>query len=811
MQLPVKDGRAHSEEGFTYWKLEDVPHEKAEDDHGAYPVDRAEPRGPRQRRARPRGLGAPSNDAEQSVACVVGDREEDADGKRDAGDRALVQGLNDAIESGPSSQRRGAEQQVDHDVDAQNDTAEPTQTLRERGARGVAAPPQASGAKLGGFAFDLAHRLRCIPSATLPPNSSRGYHERRVRPLYFVGLGIAALAAQGVGCARSSKQDRPVAALSRTSAAAAAFEDLRLRWEERRLTRAALDDFLKRFPDDAAAPHVKVYLAFQLIDTGQLLRADGLLSSLSDLRPGTTRDLATVARARSLRLHGAPQSAIELLRPLVGKVIDNADREVFLEELALSAIGAHDDYEALAYLDAWLRGVGEDDRERVRAKVAQMLETLPRPVLEQTYRTMRARGSSSGYGTDTQSLVAARLARVAVETNDATLARWLLDVSGVSAAQTGGDAGVELGELAASRRGLSVVSGRTVGLLLPTRDRELRDEAADVVRGVSWALDLPRSAAADGGVRLVTREDGGDVAGTKAAMEELAGEGATLILAGFDRRGADRASAWSEANGVPVLLLAAPSADRMPRSVAFVLGERVDRELMLLADALARHGVGTAAFVADSEEEEASGRIVEGRGGLTLLPPVRCDVPLAEAGKPRFPIDSWLASGAQGWLVSGPTSCSRDVVRDLQRVVVGRRSAKKPPAIALTLEAGMPIADLPKGVVVLAVAAGTTPVLAAQAADVTDPDIRAFMEHFGSRPSYWTALGRDAGILARAAMAPLPGDTTSETRAIAQRRAIVQAGLLSARSRLWTSDEKGFSPDRVLARSLHMLTWSADK
>ncbi len=160
----------------------------------------------------------------------------------------------------------------------------------------------------------------------------------------------------------------------------------------------------------------------------------------------------------------------------------------------------------------------------MRGKIAQILETLPRSVLEQTYRTMRQRGVASGYTADAQKLVAARLARIAVETNDAALARWLVDVSGTSATQTGGDAGLELGELAASRRGLSIVSGKTVGVLLPTRTRELRDEAADVVRGVSWALDLPRRAGAAEGVRLVTREDGVDEAGTRAAMEEeLAG------------------------------------------------------------------------------------------------------------------------------------------------------------------------------------------------------------------------------------------------------------------------------------------------
>src|SRR6185295_20315008 len=113
---------------------------------------------------------------------------------------------------------------------------------------------------------------------------------------------------------------------------------------------------------------------------GRLVAADAELRWVIDLPPGTTRDLATIARARSLRLHGAPAAALESLRPLVGKVVDDADREIFLEEIALSSIAAHDDYEALAYLDAWLRGVGEDDKARVQVKIAQILETLPRSV-----------------------------------------------------------------------------------------------------------------------------------------------------------------------------------------------------------------------------------------------------------------------------------------------------------------------------------------------------------------------------------------------------------------------------------------------
>ena len=623
-----------------------------------------------------------------------------------------------------------------------------------------------------------------------------------------LALGVALALGAGIACSRSARQPRPVATLSTSPDAATEFGALRAKWELRKIDSASARDFMRRFPNDGAVPLARVYLAFALIQEGRLLEADGVLSSLADLKAGATRDLATVASARSLRLHGAPQSALDSLRPLVGKVVDDADREVFLEELALTAIAAHDDYEALAYLDAWLRGVGEDDRDRVRAKIAQILETLPRNVLEQTYRTMRSRGVASGYTTDTQKLVAARLSRIAVETNDAALARWLLDVSGASAVATGGDAGVELGELAASRRGLSMVSGKSVGLLLPTRTSELRDEAADVVRGVSWALDLPRRAgAADGGVRLVTREDGVDDAATRAAMDELAGEGASVILAGFDRVSADRASAWSEESGVPVLLLAAPNAARMPKTTAFVIGERTEREVAMLGEALVRHNVKTAAFVIDTSEDEAAGRAAEANG-LVLLPPTRCNVPLSEAGKPRFPVDAWFASGAQGWLVSGPAQCARDVLRDVKGLL-----AKKPSTtdrvIAVTLEAGITPSDVPRGIVVISASAGLVPILATRPEEAHEEDVRTFIDRFGVRPSYWTALGRDAGALAGAALAPLPADATSEPKAVTQRRAIVQAGLQGAQLRFWTTDDKGIGSDRVLPRALRLATWKA--
>jgi hypothetical protein len=85
------------------------------------------------------------------------------------------------------------------------------------------------------------------------------------------------------------------------------------------------------------------------------------------------------------------------------------------------------------------------------------------------------------------------------------------------------------------------------------------------------------------------------------------------------------------------------------------------------------------------------------------------------------------------------------------------------------------------------------------------------MESLGVRPSWWTALGHDAGALAKAALAPLPSDTTVDKAAIAKRRALVESGLLATRIHLWTTEEQGISAARVLDRSLRLVTWQRGK
>lgn len=615
-----------------------------------------------------------------------------------------------------------------------------------------------------------------------------------MRPRVHVAVLLLAIACS----TKPANEPRPVATLASTPEAARDFFEIKntlddpveTRWTK---LRELIEPFLQKHPNDGLAPLARVYLAFALIEQKEIPRAREIVASLRDLPPGSTRDLWVVAQARLLRLSGEPDRALDLVRPLVGKMVDPTARELLLEETALDAIEAQRHYEAVGYMDAWLRGVTETDRDRVRASAAKALSQLPPAVLESTYRAMRAQsGSSSGYSLDIQRLIAQRLAEIALEKGDPNLARWLLDPSGGTPLPTG-DAGSLLGELATSRRGLVSVQGRTIGLLLPTGNPALRDEAAEVVRGISWALDLPRSEKSENdGVRLVTRSDYGDTERTEAALEELAGEGAAVVVAGFDPGTSARALAWGDKTGMPVVALELPLEARR-HSHGFLLGESRVHELEALATAFASRGMTKIGFVTEAKDPERSVEIgtVTSTGGITLLPPVGCDLAPPHPGEPRFPFAQWGKEGAKGWIVSGPSDCTRDALREA--MITAPRGA----TVGVVLE-GAAIAERLTTMRVLTVSAGIVPVRES----TPDADVKAYVQQLGARPGWWTALGRDAGMLIRKAIVALPLDTATTVMAVTMRRATLEAGLLAARTRLWTSETQGFDSGRSLARKL---------
>ena len=98
-------------------------------------------------------------------------------------------------------------------------------------------------------------------------------------------------------------------------------------------------------------------------------------------------------------MQGRPAPAFELLRRLAGKIVDPQVFELFQREITLDAVASHQNYEAIAYMDSWLRNADEDDREVARAEIPKALRAMPTDVLENSLRAMRANETPSGYGT----------------------------------------------------------------------------------------------------------------------------------------------------------------------------------------------------------------------------------------------------------------------------------------------------------------------------------------------------------------------------------------------------------------------------
>lgn len=654
----------------------------------------------------------------------------------------------------------------------------------------------------------------------------------------FAALPLVAfaLAAPPMGavaaCGGGRSDSKPVAMVASSPQSAAAFEAIREAFGDPDHTtpadlRARVERFLAQFPQDGLAPRARVVLALAALRGGDLAAADTALALTADGPRGTTQELWIVARARRLRLGGDPETGLVLLRPLVGKTVDPMVRATFEEELTLTALATHRDYEAISYMDAWLRASTPEEKTQTIAQVTAAVHRLPREVLVASLEAMSTQRVTLGYGADIERILAERLVQIATTSGDAQLARMLLEAD-PQAFTTAGDAGTALGDLAASRLGLNVVEGRTLGLLLPTESPGLRDESADVLRGVLWALGLPRgsreAALADAGaplaagvlgatcaplepaptlpepapedaVRLVTRDDEGSLARTEVSLDELAGEGAGVVIAGLDGQTAERALQWGEEHGVPVIALVPPLAQSAPGGPSaarrllfrFELGEPRGPVLQALARAEPALGTGTAAPVIDASELP----FLPPPTSLKLGPPVSCDIPAARAGEPRFPIGDWQHDARTAWIVSGSPECAADLIGELA-------AARTRGVVALTLEAAS--APTPAtGLKVVIARAGVVP--EADPRDPRDDELRRFTATLG-RAGWWTALGRDSATLARAALLGMPVDTVSEPHAVAGRRSAIRDSLASTRARLWTTESSGWSAGQTMSRTI---------
>ncbi|WP_437576704.1 hypothetical protein [Sorangium sp. So ce887] len=595
----------------------------------------------------------------------------------------------------------------------------------------------------------LLARLPAITSATL------------------LALG-AAIAVVGCGAQDGAAAMSP--ALGGSPAAQTELHRILSRFESgARAERIALEPellaFRDRYAGDDLARVAAAHLAWLALERGDLRRAEALAAEVEAGGPGPTADLARVLRGAALRRAGKPRPAFGVLRPLVSKMIDAYVRSLLNEEVTAAAMEAGAWTQAVELMSVWLREADDDDRAAVRAQIAALLRKVPIAHLVSAMRAGQAAGEVVDPQVDLRSLVAERLAIVARERRDVALAKELLDRAGALL----GSQGDAISELAAGA-GTARVEPPTVGLLLSTRTSESRRRGVEIAAGVAHGLGLLRPGS---DARLVSRDDGGE-GSIDEALSSLTAEGAAVLIAGSDRDQATAVARFARANAIPVLLVHPPEPAALDGAFVFVVGEEPARGIEVLAAALAERGAKPMALVGGEAAGAAPAAALAERGVALALP---CDG--------TFDPRALRPPAIRGVILAGDAPCAEQALRAAPRTVT----------IALGFEAAVPP---PPGSLVAT--AGLFPFVAAPAG--APAALGVWLATHPSPPSFWAALGRDAGVLAWAGVQRLPKTGTEDPAEVKARRLAATSAVSRATAELWTTTATGFGGKRVLPRGV---------
>jgi hypothetical protein len=519
------------------------------------------------------------------------------------------------------------------------------------------------------------------------------------------------------------------------------------------------------------------FIAFIALDRGDIAGARRMAQRVRSGEPGNTRDLGVLVDGAALLRAGEPEQALERLEPLMGKMIDRFAQDLLHETVVDSAVAGHRWFQAVVYMNEWLRMADEQEKPAIRERLDALFVKFPSKTLEASLQTVQNVRDRDQWEKELRAALAARLASIAMERGDPNLARSVLESSREE--EDLGDAGAGLAVLATSGGWSPRVIGARVGLLAQTGDTEL-ERSAEVVAGVLEVFrperlqDVEPGSPAPLPATLITR-DVGDGAEIATVLDELAYQGAALILAGLDAQSASAAAAYAEAESIPLVLLVAPTQLPEGSRFTFVAGEADSSWISVSATSEAARRAGHAHPL-----RVASGPLPKGQDAAS------CEAPRTRAGESRFPVLAWKTAGADAIAIDGPAWCARDVLQDLARTQF------RPP-VFLGLEGrALPSPSYPGGLFLASAGPWSRP--------ATHQTLRAWLASHGEGPSWFQALGRDAALLAQEAVAHLPADTVTRLQDVMHRRAAAQRALAAAQGFLWTTDAKGFDGKRTLTR-----------
>ncbi|MBX3183162.1 MAG: hypothetical protein KIT72_04670 [Polyangiaceae bacterium] len=553
-----------------------------------------------------------------------------------------------------------------------------------------------------------------------------------------------------------------MAVVAETSPAQAAFRAIQARWYDTPERRAELMEpliaFIDRYPADDQVRLAMVYLAWIHVDAGDLTTARRLAARTRRGPSGSAHDLADVVEAAVRIRLKQPRAALELLLPLEGRLIDPRERAAYREHLALAWIASGRWREATAALIGWATETPADELSAVHRRIEQLLADAPEEELSRLLAELReadASAVSEELAREREWLrgvVVARLTEGALARGDAELAGRLL---GERTPNESRERRAELARLAAASASAPSVQGRLVGLALSTGTALRRRRSAEVARGLTRALGLPKVARDEAEVRLISAADTGGAGAMRRALMELLGSGASLLVAGVDEVGAAEVLAFAQSSSVPIVLVEPGGVSATPDTV-FVVGEG-PRSRELLEREIARRGLQSARVDAEL-----------------------CDAAPARAGASRFPMGKWQGGGVTALLITGPVACAGQLALDLS-------AARYQPLLASDLEATRIGFEATWRGGRLSLRAHRFP-------------------GEGAADTWFAALGHDVGALARRALRELPLSTTKEAEAVLALHRQALAAFARAEATLQTTTARGFQQGRRLPRELSLVS-----
>ncbi|HEX7670979.1 MAG TPA: hypothetical protein VF395_15395 [Polyangiaceae bacterium] len=571
----------------------------------------------------------------------------------------------------------------------------------------------------------------------------------------------------------------PVPSVSSSLPAQEAFRRIEARFsdlspEARPSLENPLREFLEKYGTDDRARLARLYLAWIELDRKHLTEARGLALPVRKGPPGAAHDFADIVEAAARRREGRALAALELLEPLRGKIADPLERALYSEELVHALIAAPRLDDAIRAMLDWAEQAQPGDRDAVVASIEALLREMPKASLEAGLRTLEDEALADPSGKNATLTEArrwlsgaarTRLVRTALTKRDPELAKRLVESS---ASRFGHDESEDALEALASTSAVAPrVLGRAVGVVLDVVDETSRGRSADLIAGMTRALGFPAAAAREDAVRLVTR-DASEQGDAQRALASLAGDGASILVAGVTDDAAIAASVFAERAQIPVMVLRRPVGIGAHTRFTFFLGVDAVSEEAAVAGALASASIRNPVRV--------------GPGGTP------CDAAPIAAGETRFPVKEWKRLPADALVLLGDEGCTRDAIAEASFVGLN-------PLLILGLESGA--ANLPNPRVV--VTAGRFPL----SGTTGSPEERAWVARFSAPPSWYETLGHDAAVLAAGALATFPLNRVDDPHTVARLHRDARDGLERAEGKLWSTTASGFHGGTAIPRELH--------